>query len=82
MADHEKKNDPNATPNIRSPEERYGGEGHAGSDPFAGKTSGKGNRPDPAVEVPDATLEELIEQPGPAPDKVADRPSQPGAHSR
>lgn len=51
--------------NIRSPEERYGGEGHAGSDPFAGQQTPEGEQreADPSIEVPDATLDELIERP-------------------
>jgi hypothetical protein len=50
--------------NIRPPEERYGGEGHAGDDPFAGERAGHRDiSPDPAVEMPDADLHELIQQP-------------------
>ncbi len=60
--------------NIRSPEERYGGEGHAGTDPFAKQKPGSSRNADAdsAVEVPNATVEELIEQPKSA----ADRPKQ------
>jgi hypothetical protein len=61
------KNDPN----IRSPEERYGGEGHAGNDPFAGERAGKKDlAPDPSVETPDATVQDLIDLPEPPPDRT------------
>jgi hypothetical protein len=49
--------------NIRSPEERYGGEGHAGTDPHSGQKPGRSRDADSSVEVPNATVEELIEQP-------------------
>jgi len=51
--------------NIRTPEERYGGEGHAGTDPFARPTSGRGRNigADPALEVPDATVAEMTTMP-------------------
>jgi len=47
--------------NIRSPEERYEGQGPAGTDPFARPTSGRGRNidADPAREVSDATAAEL-----------------------
>jgi hypothetical protein len=53
--------------NIRSPEERYGGEGHAGTDPFASPTSGRKRRAkaDPALEVPDASVADLTAMPNP-----------------
>lgn len=51
--------------NIRSPEERYRGEGHAGTDPYTGKKPGRSPEAvaDSSVEVSSATVEELIELP-------------------
>lgn len=47
--------------NIRPPEERYGGQGHAGDDPYSGP--GNDVPPDPSVEIPNASVEELVELP-------------------
>ena len=70
-------------PNIRSPEERYGGEGHAGDDPFAGERAGKKDlAADPSLEVPNATVEELIELPDPRPDRTEDDPKPIGPERR
>lgn len=54
-------------PNIRSVEERYGGEGHAGEDPYAGPRPDphRDIPPDPSVEMPNATVQDLIDQPDP-----------------
>lgn len=51
--------------NIRSTEERYGGEGHAGTDPLARPTSGRGPSidADPALGVPDASVADLTSMP-------------------
>lgn len=51
--------------NIRTTEERYGGEGHAGTDPFAGMVTDQGQRipGDPSLEVPDATVADLTQLP-------------------
>ena len=63
-------------PNIRSPEERYGGEGHAGDDPFAGERAGKKDLPaDPSIEVPDASVQDLIQQPDSRPEKLQGGPT-------
>lgn len=60
------RNEPEENPlsesmNIRPPEERYGGQGHAGDDPHAGP--GTDEPADPSVEIPNASTEELIELP-------------------
>lgn len=56
-------------PNIRPPAERYGGQGHAGDDPFAGERAGHADiLPDPSVMMPDATLEQLVELPDSVPE--------------
>ncbi len=72
------RNDPNTPPpdpNIRTPEERYGGQGHAGEDPFAGKRAGKKNKPpDPEIEVPNATVEDLVEQPDSGAERTEETP--------
>ena len=47
--------------NIRPPEERYGGQGHAGDDPHAGPGSDVPS--DSSVEIPNASVEEMIEIP-------------------
>lgn len=59
--------------NIRSPEERYGGEGHAGSNPYTpSKPEDRADdSADSPVEVPNAELEELIELPDSAEKKAA-----------
>ncbi|MCA9858317.1 MAG: hypothetical protein KC438_01275 [Thermomicrobiales bacterium] len=51
--------------NIRPKEERYGGEGHAGADPFKRPRSGdkQDTHANSPVEVPDATVEDLVQQP-------------------
>lgn len=73
------KNDPN----IRSPEERYGGEGHAGSDPFAGERAGKKDLPpDPSVQVPDASTQDLIELPDPPADRIEEDSKAKGPQRR
>ena len=61
--------------NIRSPEERFGGEGHAGTDPFAKPTTGRRQHPDadPSVEIPNATVEELVQQPESAKERAENR---------
>lgn len=68
----ENQNPLSQSANIRSPEERYGGEGHAGDDPFASpKRRNDGDGPaDSPVEVPNAELEELIELPDLAEEKA------------
>ncbi len=52
-------------PNIRPPEERYGGQGHAGEDPYAGPRAAPHPdiAPDPSVEVPNASVDELTQKP-------------------
>ena len=60
---HPEQNPPSDEMNIRSPEERYGGEGHAGTDPFAKPKPGSSHDAASSVEVPNATVEELFEQP-------------------
>ena len=70
-------------PNIRSPEERYGGEGHAGDDPFAGERAGKKDLPaDPSIEVPDASVQDLIQQPDSRPEKLQVEPHERGTERR
>jgi hypothetical protein len=74
------KDDPSEEMNIRSPEERYGGEGHAGSDPFARPKrgqdrSGKNDSPD---EVPNATVDDLVQEPASAPERAEDDSGTPG----
>ena len=49
--------------NIRPPEERYGGQGHAGENPYKEEDPGKRDEADSPVEIPDADLEDLIEVP-------------------
>ena len=58
---------PKTDRNIRSIEERYGGQGHAGEDPYAGPRADPHHDipPDPSVELPNATLHELIDKPDP-----------------
>jgi hypothetical protein len=53
--------------NIKSTEERYAGEGQAGTDPLAKPTKGRGrNRnANPALEVPDASIAGLTTTPKP-----------------
>lgn len=69
--------------NIRSPEERLGGEGHAGNDPFAGDRAGhKDIPPDPSVEVPDADLQDLIQQPDERPEQIEHEPTSHGGERR
>jgi hypothetical protein len=65
--------------NIRSPEERYGGEGHAGTDPFAGEppTGAPDKQPDRSLEVPDANVEDLIERPPSAAERAQDDSGSP-----
>jgi hypothetical protein len=65
--------------NIRSPEERFGGEGHAGTDPFARDRTGKrrDTRDDSPVEVPTARLDELSRQPATAPQRARDESGTP-----
>jgi hypothetical protein len=73
--------------NIRSPEERYGGEGHAGTDPQPAKKPGRSrDAADSSVEVPNATVEELIAQPASAAERTRQdlgsldrRPEEPTA---
>jgi len=74
------KDDSSDDINIRSPEERYGGEGHAGSDPYARPNpgrdrTGKGDSPD---EVPNATLDDLVQEPASAPERAKDDSGTPG----
>jgi hypothetical protein len=72
--------DPSDEMNIRSPEERYGGEGHAGSDPFARPKRGrdKTGEHDSAVEVPNVTVDDLVQQPASAPERAEDDSGTPG----
>lgn len=59
--------------NIRPPDERYGGEGHAGEDPFAERDhDGSAKNPDPAVEIPDASAAEMTQMPNPDIAEVVD----------
>jgi hypothetical protein len=73
------KDDPSKEMNIRSPEERYGGEGHAGTDPFVRPPvrdrTGAGNSPD---EVPDASVDDLVQEPASAPERAKDDSWTPG----
>lgn len=71
--------DPSESMNIRSPAERYGGEGHAGTDPFAQPTrgqdrTGKSNSP---IEVPDASVDDLVQEPASAPERARDDSGHP-----
>ena len=70
--------------NIRTPEERYGGEGHAGSDPYAGDRPGRANDtpPDPSVQTPDADLDDLLELPDAAPDQNEHEEKSDGSEVR
>lgn len=73
MSDEKPAQNPNSEEmNIRSPEERYGGEGHAGTDPFAKQKSGSSRKSDAdsSVEVPNATVEDLVDTPEPAEDRT------------
>ncbi len=60
--------------NIRPPEERYGGQGHAGDDPHAGP--GTDEPADPSVEIPNASTEELIELPRTDPEGTGNESGQ------
>lgn len=78
------RNEPERNPlsesmNIRPPEERYGGQGHAGDDPYAGP--GTDEPADPSVEIPDASTEELIELPKTDPE-AAETSKQPTNRER
>ena len=66
--------------NIRSPEERYGGEGHAGTDPFARPRPGRDRtgEGDSHVEVPNATVDDLVQKPASAPERATDDSGTPG----
>lgn len=71
----EKRNPLSQSANIRPPAERYGGEGHAGTDPYARPKSNQrqdGSHDSP-VEVPNADLEDLVEVPDLAEEKAAER---------
>jgi hypothetical protein len=69
--------------NIRSPEERLGGEGHAGEDPFAGDRAGHPDiPPDPSIEVPDADLQDLIQQSDERPEQIENQPKSNSAERR
>jgi len=70
-------------PDIRPLEERYGGQGHAGEDPHAGQRAAPHPDipPDPSVEVPDASVEDLIQQPESDGGQTED-PAWPGAKAR
>lgn len=74
------KQDPSVdSMNIRSPEERFGGEGHAGADPYDRSTADKHRKreADSPVEVPDASLDELSRQPATAPQRTEDDSGTP-----
>ncbi len=72
--------DPSEEMNIRSPEERYGGEGHAGSDPFARPKQGQDRTGtnDSPDEVPNATVDDLVQEPASAPERAEDDSGTPG----
>jgi hypothetical protein len=66
--------------NIRSPEERYGGEGHAGTDPFERPKPGRDRSggDDSPIEVPNATVDDLVPKPASAPERAEDDSGAPG----
>jgi hypothetical protein len=74
------KHDPSDEMNIRSPEERYGGEGHAGTDPFARPRPGRDRtgEGDSHVEMPNATVDDLVQEPASAPERARDDSGTPG----
>lgn len=77
------KPDKDPTPddaNIRSGDERYGGEGHAGTDPFAPPKSrhDRTGRSDSSVELPNATHEDLNPMPATAEERAEDDSGLPG----
>jgi hypothetical protein len=76
----EENGDPSEDMNIRSPEKRYGGEGHAGSDPFAKPKPGddRTGRNDSPEEVPNAAPDDLVQRPASALERAEDDSGTPG----